>query len=371
MNIIRLAAISALIAPVALLTGTEPADSQRGERLFETQSCIQCHRIEGKGGTTGPDLGKRIDRGFTPALLAASIWNHAPVMWTAIREKSVRPPDIDEQGAADLFAYFYSVRFFENPGDAGRGKQLFAQKHCTQCHGITGSNASEAPPVISWKSLGDPVALADAMWTHGGKMREAYAQRNIAWPELSGQNLTDILVYLRNQPETRGLPSRFDTASMMNGKELFASRGCAACHSGAMDLNALLKGKTLTGIAAAMWSHAPKMAKAPIHLEAGEMRAIVIHLWNQQLMNTNGNATRGKKVFAAKNCAACHNNSSSGAPSLAAKKGSVSAVSMVSILWRHGPAMLEQMQAKGMKWPQFAGQEMPDLIAYLNAGAEK
>ena len=53
------------------------------------------------------------------------MWNHAPMMWTAIRENSVRPPDLDEQAAADLFAYFYSVRFFENPGDAGRGKQLF------------------------------------------------------------------------------------------------------------------------------------------------------------------------------------------------------------------------------------------------------
>jgi len=28
-------------------------------------------------------------------------------------------PDI----AADLFAYFVSARFFERPGDAGRGKQ--------------------------------------------------------------------------------------------------------------------------------------------------------------------------------------------------------------------------------------------------------
>ena len=363
--------LSALIASVALLTAAEPADSQRGERLFETQSCLQCHRIQGEGGTTGPDLGKRIDRGFTPSLLAASIWNHAPVMWTAIREKAVRPPDIDEQGAADLFAYFYSVRFFENPGDAGRGKQLFAAKHCTECHGITSSNASGAPPVTAWKALGDPVALADAMWTHGGKMRDAYAQRKLAWPDLTGQNLTDILVYLRNQPETRGLPSRFDTASMMDGKELFASKGCVACHAGSMDLNTLLNGKTLTGIAAAMWSHAPKMAQAPITLAPGEMRAIVIYLWNQQLLNTNGNAAHGKKVFAAKNCAACHNDSSSGAPSLASKKGSVSAVSMVSILWRHGPAMLEQMQAKGMRWPRFSAQEMPDLIAYLNAGTEK
>jgi len=369
MKIIRLAFIVALNALLA--SAIEPADSQRGERVFETESCIQCHRIQGKGGDTGPDLSKRLDRGFTPALLTASIWNHAPVMWAAIHERAVRPPDIDEQAAADLFAYFYSVRFFENPGDAGRGKQLFASKHCVECHGITTSNASEAPPVVNWKSIGDPLTLADAMWTHGGKMREAYAKRKLSWPELTGQNLTDILVYLRNQPETRGLPSRFETASMLDGKALFAAKGCVGCHTGSMDLNVRLSGKTLTGIAASMWSHAPKMAKAPISLAPGEMRAIVIHLWNQQLLNTNGNAGRGKKVFAAKNCATCHNDPASGAPSLAGKKGSVSAVSMVSVLWRHGPAMLDKMQSKGLRWRQFEGEEMKDLIAYLNAGSEK
>ncbi|MEO8128508.1 MAG: c-type cytochrome [Bryobacteraceae bacterium] len=369
MKIIQLISLVALNAVLA--NAVEPADSQRGERLFETESCIQCHRIGGKGGDTGPDLSRRLDRGFTPAGLTAAIWNHAPVMWTAIREKAIRPPDIDEQAAADLFAYFYSVRFFENPGDAARGKQLFTAKHCADCHGITTSNGNGAPPVVTWKSWGDPVALADAMWTHGGKMREAYAARKIAWPELSGQNLTDILVYLRNQPETRSLPARFDTASSLDGKALFASKGCVACHTGSMDLKVRLIGKTLTGIAASMWSHAPKMAKAPISLGPGEMRAIVIYLWNQQLLGTNGNAGRGKKVFSAKNCAACHNDPTSGAPSLAGKKGSVSAVSMVSTLWRHGPAMLEKMQSKGLRWRQFEGEEMPDLIAYLNAGAEK
>jgi hypothetical protein len=41
---------------------------------------------------------------------------------------------------------------------------------------------------------------------------------------------------------------------------------------------------------------------------------------------------------------------------------------MVSILWRHGPSMLQQMQSKNMQWPRFKEQEMSDLIAYLNSG---
>jgi cytochrome c len=45
------------------------ADSQRGERLFETQSCIQRHSLNGKGGSAAPDLGRRVSRAYTPALL--------------------------------------------------------------------------------------------------------------------------------------------------------------------------------------------------------------------------------------------------------------------------------------------------------------
>jgi mono/diheme cytochrome c family protein len=368
MTSIRLALLAIVLQTSGVIYGAESADSRRGEQMFETESCVQCHSIQGKGGKTGPDLGARLDRGYTPVQLAAVIWNHAPVMWTAMRLKSIRPPEINEQAAADLFAYFYSVRYFENPGDAGRGKQIFASKHCSDCHGITSSNAVGAPPVKQWQALGEPIALADAMWNHSARMRDAFAVRKLPWPELTGQDLSDLLVYLRNLPETRGLAVRFDTASNLNGGDLFQSKNCAGCHHGSLDLTSRLNGKSLTGIAAAMWSHAPKMAKATIELQPGEMRAILIYLWSQQLFHVNGNPGRGEKVFAAKNCAACHNNPSSGAPNLASKKGSFSPVSMVSVLWRHGPSMLEKMQSKNMQWPRFKEQEMSDLIAYLNSG---
>ena len=42
---------------------------------------------------------------------------------------------------------------------------------------------------------------------------------------------------------------------------------------------------------------------------------------------------------------------------------------MVSVLWRHGPRMLEQMKAKNLLWPYLTARQMADLIAYLNAGS--
>src|SRR5580704_2791172 len=118
MTNIRIFVMMALAAST-LRSANVVADSTRGALLFETLSCVQCHSINGKGGTAGPDLGRRIDRNFTPASLAATMWNHAPTMWAAMRDRSIELGDMNDQAAADLFAYFYSAHFFEKPGDAG------------------------------------------------------------------------------------------------------------------------------------------------------------------------------------------------------------------------------------------------------------
>ena len=122
-------------APIVTI---QAADSERGEKLFQTQGCIQCHSINGKGGKEAPDLGRRIARGYTPAMLASTMWNHAPSMWSAMRRQGIEPVDLDPEKGADLFAFFSSSRFFERPGDAARGRQAFLQNRCAECHGVLG-----------------------------------------------------------------------------------------------------------------------------------------------------------------------------------------------------------------------------------------
>src|SRR5947207_7922183 len=117
------------------------------------------------------------------------------------------------------------------------------------------------------------------------------------------QDLSDILVYLRNLPATRQLGARLETGSSENGRALFESKGCVQCHTGKLALAPRLKGKTLTDIAVDMWDHAPKMAQPPAHLELGEMRQIVSYLWAEAILQDSGSQADGKKVFTAKNCA--------------------------------------------------------------------
>src|SRR5688572_5588240 len=94
----------ALFVPVGGSAAVVAADSERGARLFDTLACVQCHSIYGKGGQSGPDLSRRIGRDYTPAQIAAVMWNHAPTMWSAMQAKNVPVPRISEADAADLFA---------------------------------------------------------------------------------------------------------------------------------------------------------------------------------------------------------------------------------------------------------------------------
>ncbi len=365
----RVIAAGVVLASIAPAADIVLGDARRGEQLFETEQCIRCHNVKGRGANLAPDLGRRIDRDFTPTAMGSLMWNHAPDMWAGMKQRGIVKAELSQESAADLFAYFVSARYFEKPGDAGRGKLEFAQKHCASCHGIDRSPNPAAPPVSQWESLADPVVLAQQMWNHGPAMREAFAKRKLAWGELTAQQLTDILVYLQNLPETKALAHNFLFAPTDAGPALFQSKGCAGCHVGKLALETRLRNQTLTEIAVDMWNHQPSMKNPPPQLSQEEMRQITGFLWAKQYFHGDGNAERGKKVFAEKNCATCHSDPASGAPPLGKGKGkdAYSDITMLSVLWEHGPRMLESMNQRNLAWPRFTAQQMADLIGYLNS----
>ena len=349
------------------------ADSARGQRVFETLSCVQCHSVNGNGGKAAPDLGRIVDRGFTPATLAATMWNHAPGMWAAMRERQIVAGELDEQAAQDLMAFFYAARFFEKPGDAGRGKRAFDSLGCAGCHGLTSSPYAAAKPVNQWTGLSDPMAFIEAMWNHRAQMQAETASKGVPLPPIGAQDLTDMLVYLRNQPGTREQGGVFRIDAAGSGSAIFQSTGCAKCHQTVDALALSVQGKTLTEIAAEMWNHAPIMAAAGAPastLAPGQMRDLVSSFWAAKFFEDAGRRSSGGRVFAKKNCTVCHNDASSGAPHLPGSSTpgrGFSGATMVSVLWRHGPRMLDQMKTKGLEWPRFDGAQMADLIAYLNS----
>ena len=197
-------AIAAIHPGITATRDLLPGDADRGMAVFRTRGCAGCHSIHGRGGTGAPDLAELSDRGLSPYVMAGLLWNHAPAMWAAMDKARVARPELSEQDAADLFVYFFASRYFEQPGDPKRGRQLFVSKRCSGCHGIASQIREGIKPVSSWGALANPIALAQQMWNHSSEMQPALERSRVPYPRLSAQELTDLLAYLRNTRDRSG-----------------------------------------------------------------------------------------------------------------------------------------------------------------------
>ena len=352
----------------ALLPGVSiPGDSRRGAALFESQHCVTCHGALGSGGQSAPDLGRWTGRAFTPLTLATYLWNHAPTMWSAMDKAGIEKPSLNRQQSADLFAYFYAHRYFEAPGEAGRGKQVFASARCGTCHSLQGNRSPGAPPPVSqWKDVADPVGFTSSLWNHSARMYAEMKARKLDWPDLSAQQLTDLLVYVRRLPGAHPTEPVLAMADTREGEGVFRSKGCIACHSGAKALDQL-RHRTLTGFSVAMWNHAPRMAASPPQLSADEMRQLTGYLWSISYFDEPGDERAGAKVYAKLGCEGCHASTTWMAPALTRRAQPLQAIDFTAALWRHGPAMHVRMREQKIEWPRFKDHELADLIAYINS----
>jgi mono/diheme cytochrome c family protein len=117
-----------------------------GRRLFETQGCRGCHKLNGVGGSIGPDL-------------TAEGANHRAPEWlerhflapNAVSPGSAMPNfHFTKEQARDLTyymlsltseemgTYYSSVRLIPSPE---YGRQLFVEKNCITCHSVGGVGA--------------------------------------------------------------------------------------------------------------------------------------------------------------------------------------------------------------------------------------
>ena len=61
------------------------------------------------------------------------------------------------------------------------------EKRWAQCHGIGQALSAGIQPVAAWKSLADPIALAQQMWNHSAEMKPALDRMGIAYPRFSAR----------------------------------------------------------------------------------------------------------------------------------------------------------------------------------------
>lgn len=364
-----------------------PGDSKSGGEVFFEKGCIKCHSVLGEGGKTAPDIGKTPTAHLSAAQIAGIMWNHAPQMWEKMREEGMGVPGVNEKEMADLFSFLYSIRYFDEPGDPVKGKEVLISKGCIKCHSIRGEENKDVPDLGKWARYVNPVHWAQVMWNHSPNMREAMEGKGLKWPEFKDNEMVDLLAYIREVNPSHKEVVYLPAADPKAGKKLFTDKGCVRCHAiygeggkGGPDLGKReYLPRTLTQLAGLMWNHSPRMweemkkenMEHP-QFSSSEMADLVAYLYSVRYFDEPGDAGAGEKVLKDKGCAVCHFKGSGkegvslGAQDLTKWKGLVSPIMMAYTMWNHGPEMLKKMKEKGINWPEFKGKEMIDLMEYLN-----
>lgn len=172
-----------------------PGVPERGQKLFTEKRCVVCHRVGGKGGTVGPELGRH-GHHVSLSQFAALMWNHGPKMWPRMKERGIQVPRLTGQEMADILAYLYTSHYFDQAASPQRGKELVQMKGCLTCHSVRGKGGKISADFATSEAAGSPASLIAGMWNHSRFMEAEARRREVPWPVLTGQELADIAGYL-------------------------------------------------------------------------------------------------------------------------------------------------------------------------------
>jgi len=364
---------------------TIPQNPLNGRLVFEEKGCIECHSIGGFGGTAGPSLTK--DLYFGSVLeLASIIWNHTPQMNRKFRQMRINRPQLTENEMLDLFGFLYYLRYLGEPGSVANGKKLLEIKGCVQCHSIGAKGGSIGPAFESIQQYASPLYILQAMWNHGPKMQEELKKSGVKYPTLTGQDVADISIYIR-QATMGNSEIRMIPGDPGKGKEVFYDKGCDNCHLTegkakrilAPNLRKLELKKSVTETASSMWNHGPMMLKEMKkesidwpQFKDHEMADLIAYLYFLGFEDKPGDSYRGERTFKEKECNNCHKTGGQGkGPDLTKIKKFDSPIKMVQLMWNHASQMEDLLILQNKHWPKLGTGDMCDLYAYLKNLTQK
>jgi mono/diheme cytochrome c family protein len=172
-----------------------PGRADNGRRLFAEKRCVECHSAGGQGGKVGPDLGERAVR-RTTLDFAADMWNKAPRMLAAMKQRGLVIPQLRPEEMADVIGYLHSVRYFAEPGSVQRGWAVATAKGCLTCHALTPGERGKPASDLTRVRLTTPAAVVAALWNHAVVTAPAPGGGKLAWPELRDQEMADLSALL-------------------------------------------------------------------------------------------------------------------------------------------------------------------------------
>ncbi|NNG47270.1 MAG: c-type cytochrome [Deltaproteobacteria bacterium] len=170
-------------------------NAENGLKVFTDKGCVKCHAIFGKGGKEAPDLGKAVSQANVTALIT-QMWNHSGSMRERFQEMKLSWPYFHETEMNDLMVFLYSLNYEDKPGNPGKGERIFRERKCIDCHFKTDADKQN---IVKEIKLADPILFATHLWNHIPAMEAAMVTQAVPWPEMGGQDLRDVLAYLRSQ----------------------------------------------------------------------------------------------------------------------------------------------------------------------------
>ena len=374
--LLLLPGVSGWAQPAALLPS--------GWDVFVKRGCATCHRVRGMGdGAGGPDLA-HLGSGTGFFEIGAAMWNHLPRMRQQVREQGAEWPLLTPQEMSNVIALLFTAQRQNNHGDPVAGKRLFVSKGCERCHAARSAGGAAGPPVEELKRSISPVLLAAAMWNHGALMGEAMRVAGVEPAPFAGAELPDIMAYVlaaardpRDEatPLVLGVPER--------GKQLFAEKGCARCHTVGTrrtargpSLGPHTPRATVTELAGRLWNHGPavraymtKLGIAVPRLAEQEMADITAYLHAALYFDpARGDGRRGQRLVQDKGCLRCHSIYNKGgnlAPDLARSNVVSSQPGQLSTMWNHGRQMENSARLRNGGLPTLTGQQVADISRFL------
>jgi len=171
----------------------------------------------------------------------------------------------------------------------------------------------------------------------------------------------------------------------IRGADVLRDYGCFACHSlrgvggdTAPDLASPTEDDlSPVAFASRLWNHAPEMwaemerrgmdVPALSDQQARDVRAF---LYAVRYFEPAGDYGRGETVFRQKECYRCHaivsTDSEGIGPPVAMWPALSDPLRLLEMMWNHGEAMAEDLEAAGRRWPKMTIEDTADLLAYAS-----
>jgi mono/diheme cytochrome c family protein len=210
-----------------------------GKRLFDTQGCRGCHKLNGVGGSIGPDLTEEGAHHRSPEWLSQHFLTP-----NAVSAGSAMPNFhfTKEQAKAltyymlsltneEMGSYYASERSIPGPE---YGRQLFAEKNCISCHSVGGVGAEKSPDLLGVVKRHSPEWLDEQLvnpeLVYPGSAMPAY--------DLDANSRKALIAYLavttpddvRQMMSNKVHPLTPEEVAIAAGKQDFARFGCVGCH---------------------------------------------------------------------------------------------------------------------------------------------